>query len=438
MKTKTLKKDKVSVITLGCSKNLVDSEVMMNQLQVGGYDVKHDKWSKGRNIVIVNTCGFIDRAKEESINTILEYAEAKNKGKIEKLYVSGCLSHRYKENLEEEIPEVDAFFGTNELPRLLKTLKVDYKHELVGERLLTTPAHYAYLKISEGCNRTCSFCAIPLMRGKHVSRTIEDLVNEAKSLAAKGVKELILIAQELTFYGLDIYKKRRLPELLAELSKVEGIEWIRLHYAYPAQFPMEIINAIRDNPKVCHYLDMPLQHASNRILTEMRRNITREDTIELIKAIRAKVPDIAIRTTMLVGFPGETEEDFESLKSFIEEMRFERLGVFTYSHEDSTRAHIAQDDVEEEVKQERAAELMSIQEEISRELNQQKVGNTYKVLIDRKEGGFFIGRTEFDSPEVDNEVLIDATKAYLRLGDFAQVHITSAEEFDLYGEVVSA
>ena len=438
MKTKTLKKDKVSVITLGCSKNLVDSEVMMNQLQVGGYDVKHDKWSKGRNIVIVNTCGFIDRAKEESINTILEYAEAKNKGKIEKLYVSGCLSHRYKEYLEEEIPEVDAFFGTNELPRLLKTLKVDYKHELVGERLLTTPAHYAYLKISEGCNRTCSFCAIPLMRGKHVSRTIEDLVNEAKSLAAKGVKELILIAQELTFYGLDIYKKRRLPELLAELSKVEGIEWIRLHYAYPAQFPMEIINAIRDNPKVCHYLDMPLQHASNRILTEMRRNITREDTIELIKAIRAKVPDIAIRTTMLVGFPGETEEDFESLKSFIEEMRFERLGVFTYSHEDSTRAHIAQDDVEEEVKQERAAELMSIQEEISRELNQQKVGNTYKVLIDRKEGGFFIGRTEFDSPEVDNEVLIDATKAYLRLGDFAQVHITSAEEFDLYGEVVSA
>jgi ribosomal protein S12 methylthiotransferase len=308
----------------------------------------------------------------------------------------------------------------------------------VGERLLTTPAHYAYLKISEGCNRTCSFCAIPLMRGKHVSRTIEDLVNEAKSLAAKGVKELILIAQELPFYGLDIYKKRRLPELLAELSKVEGIEWIRLHYAYPAQFPMEIINAIRDNPKVCHYLDMPLQHASNRILTEMRRNITREDTIELIKAIRAKVPDIAIRTTMLVGFPGETEEDFESLKSFIEEMRFERLGVFTYSHEDSTRAHIAQDDVEEEVKQERAAELMSIQEEISRELNQQKVGNTYKVLIDRKEGGFFIGRTEFDSPEVDNEVLIDATKAYLRLGDFAQVHITSAEEFDLYGEVVSA
>jgi ribosomal protein S12 methylthiotransferase len=438
MKTKTLKKDKVSVITLGCSKNLVDSEVMMNQLQVGGYDVKHDKWSKGRNIVIVNTCGFIDRAKEESINTILEYAQAKNKGKIEKLYVSGCLSHRYKENLEEEIPEVDAFFGTNELPRLLKTLKVDYKHELVGERLLTTPAHYAYLKISEGCNRTCSFCAIPLMRGKHVSRTIEDLVNEAKSLAAKGVKELILIAQELTFYGLDIYKKRRLPELLAELSKVEGIEWIRLHYAYPAQFPMEIIDAIRDNSKVCHYLDMPLQHASNRILTEMRRNITREDTIELIKAIRAKVPDIAIRTTMLVGFPGETEEDFESLKSFIEEMRFERLGVFTYSHEDSTRAHIAQDDVEEEVKQERAAELMSIQEEISRELNQQKVGNTYKVLIDRKEGGFFIGRTEFDSPEVDNEVLIDATKAYLRVGDFAQVHITSAEEFDLYGEVVSA
>jgi len=436
MKTKAIKKDKVSVITLGCSKNLVDSEVLMNQLQHGGYDVQHDKWSKGRNIVIVNTCGFIDRAKEESINTILDYADAKNAGKIEKLYVTGCLSQRYKDNLEVEIPEVDAFFGTLELPRLLKTLKVDYKHELIGERFLTTPVHYAYLKISEGCNRTCSFCAIPLMRGKHISRTIEDLVGEAKNLAKQGVKELILIAQELTFYGLDIYKKRRLPELLAELSKVDGIEWIRLHYAYPAQFPLEIIDAIAENKKVCHYLDMPLQHASDNILSAMRRNITNAETLDLIAKIRAKVPDIAIRTTMLVGFPGETEQDFEDLKTFIEKVRFDRLGVFTYSHEESTRAHIHADDISEEVKQERAAELMSIQEQISNELNQKKIGQTFKVLFDRKEGGYFIGRTEFDSPEVDNEVLVPAKDAYVRVGDFAHVKITSAEEFDLYGELV--
>ena len=436
MKTKAIKRDKVSVITLGCSKNLVDSEVMMNQLQHGGYDVQHDKWNKGRNIVIVNTCGFIDKAKEESINTILEYADAKSNGKIEKLYVTGCLSQRYKDNLEEEIPEVDAFFGTMELPRLLKTLKVDYKHELVGERLLTTPSHYAYMKISEGCNRTCSFCAIPLMRGKHVSRTIEELVAEAKKLAKQGVKEIMLIAQELTFYGLDIYKKRRLPELLKELSDVEGIEWIRLHYAYPAQFPMEIIDAIAENPKVCHYLDMPLQHAADNILTSMRRNITNADTRALIHKIRERVPDIAIRTTMLVGYPGETEQDFEDLKQFITEMRFDRLGVFTYSHEEDTRAHIIANDVPEELKEERAAELMSVQEEISRELNQLKVGKTFKVLFDRKEGGYFIGRTEFDSPEVDNEVLVDAKKYYVRIGDFANVKITSAEEFDLYGEVV--
>ena len=436
MKTKSIKKDKVSVITLGCSKNLVDSEVMMNQLQHGGYDVKHDKWSKGRNIVIVNTCGFIDRAKEESVNTILEYAEAKSKGKIEKLYVTGCLSQRYKDNLEEEIPEVDAFFGTMELPRLLKTLKVDYQHELIGERLLSTPSHYAYLKISEGCNRTCSFCAIPLMRGKHISRSIEDLVEEAKKLAAKGVKELMLIAQELTFYGLDIYKKRKLPELLNELSKVEGIEWIRLHYAYPAQFPMEIIDAMAENPKVCNYLDMPLQHASDNVLAAMRRNITNADTRKLIEDIRKRIPGIAIRTTMLVGYPGETEQDFEDLKTFVEEMRFDRLGVFTYSHEENTRAHNVEDDISADLKAERAAELMSVQEQISAELNEKKVGQTFKVLFDRKEGGYFIGRTEFDSPEVDNEVLVDAKSQYVRVGDFAHVKITRAEEFDLYGEVI--
>lgn len=408
----------------------------MSHLQHGGYDVQHDKWSKGRNIVIVNTCGFIDRAKEESINTIMEYADAKSNGKIEKLYVTGCLSQRYKDNLEEEIPEVDAFFGTLELPRLLKTLKVDYQHELVGERLLTTPNHYAYMKISEGCNRTCSFCAIPLMRGKHVSRPVEEVITEAKKLAAQGVKEIMLIAQELTFYGLDIYKKRRLPELLNELSKVEGIEWIRLHYAYPAQFPMEIIDAIAENPKVCNYLDMPLQHAADNILTTMRRNITNADTRALINKIRERVPGIAIRTTMLVGYPGETEQDFEELKQFITDMRFERLGVFTYSHEENTRAHDVEDDVPQEVKEERAAELMGIQEDISRELNQAKVGNVYKVLFDRKEGGYFIGRTEFDSPEVDNEVLVDAKTTYIRVGDFANVKINSAEEFDLYGEVV--
>lgn len=436
MKTKAIKKDKVSVITLGCSKNIVDSEVLMGQLSNGGYDVQHDKWSKGRNIVIVNTCGFIDRAKEESINTIMEYADAKSEGKIEKLYVTGCLSQRYKDNLETEIPEVDAFFGTMELPRLLKTLKVDYKHELIGERFLTTPLHYAYMKISEGCNRTCSFCAIPLMRGKHISRPIEEVVSEAKKLATQGVKELMLIAQELTFYGLDIYKKRRLPELLAELSKVEGIEWIRLHYAYPAQFPMEIIDAIAGNEKVCNYLDMPLQHAADNILTSMRRNITNAETRELIHKIRERVPSIAIRTTMLVGFPNETENDFDSLKSFISDMRFDRLGVFTYSHEENTRAHGLEDNIPQEVKEQRAAELMGVQEGISFELNQNKVGNTYKVLFDRKEGGYFIGRTEFDSPEVDNEVLVDAKKQFARVGDFAKVKIKSAEEFDLYGELV--
>ena len=436
MKTKAIKKDKISVITLGCSKNIVDSEVLMGQLQHGGYDVQHDKWNKGRNIVIVNTCGFIDKAKEESINTILDYAEAKNNGKIEKLYVTGCLSQRYKDNLETEIPEVDAFFGTMELPRLLKTLKVDYKHELVGERFLTTPLHYAYMKISEGCNRTCSFCAIPIMRGKHISRPVAEIIDEAKKLAAQGVKEIMLIAQELTFYGLDTEKKRQLPLLLHELSKVEGIEWIRLHYAYPAQFPLEIIDAIAENEKVCNYLDMPLQHASDNILTVMRRNITNAQTRELIRNIRERVPGIAIRTTMLVGFPGETEADFEELKQFIRDMRFDRLGVFTYSHEENTRAHGLEDNVLDELKNERAAELMGVQEEISRELNQLRVGKTFKVLFDRKEGGYFIGRTEFDSPEVDNEVLVDAKTQYVRVGDFANVQIISAEEFDLYGQIV--
>jgi ribosomal protein S12 methylthiotransferase len=436
VKTKAIKKDKVSVITLGCSKNIVDSEVMMSQLQHGGYDVQHDKWNKGRNIVIVNTCGFIDKAKEESVNTILEYADAKSKGKIEKLYVTGCLSQRYKDNLETEIPEVDAFFGTMELPRLLKTLKVDYKHELIGERFLTTPLHYAYMKISEGCNRTCSFCAIPLMRGKHISRPVEELVSEAKKLAAQGVKEIMLIAQELTFYGLDIYKKRRLSELLHELSKVEGIEWIRLHYAYPAQFPMEIIDAIAENEKVCNYLDMPLQHAADNILTSMRRNITNAETRDLIYKIRERIPSIAIRTTMLVGYPNESESDFEELKSFTEDMRFDRLGVFTYSHEESTRAHNQEDNIPQELKEQRAAELMDLQASISHELNQQKIGKTFKVLFDRKEGGYFIGRTEYDSPEVDNEVLVDAKNSYVRIGDFANVKITTAEEFDLYGELV--
>ncbi len=436
MKTKAIKRDSVSVITLGCSKNLVDSEVLMSQLQHGGYDVQHDKWNKGRNIVIVNTCGFIDRAKEESINTIMEYAGAKAEGKIEKLYVTGCLSQRYKDSLEEEIPEVDAFFGTNELPRLLKTLKVDYKQELVGERLLTTPVHYAYMKISEGCNRTCSFCAIPLMRGKHLSRPIEELVIEAKKLAAQGVKEIMLIAQELTFYGLDIYKARKLPELLHELANVEGIEWIRLHYAYPAQFPIEIADAIAGNKKVCNYLDMPLQHASDHMLTAMRRNITNEEMRQLMSEIKSRIPDIALRTTMLVGFPGETEEDFNELKDFVRQMRFDRLGVFTYSHEENTKGYQLEDNIAEDLKQERAAELMSVQEEISRELNQAKIGKTFKVLFDRKEGGYFIGRTEYDSPEIDNEVLIDAKKNYVRIGDFADVRITAAEEFDLYGELV--
>jgi ribosomal protein S12 methylthiotransferase len=434
MKTKTLGKNKVNIVTLGCSKNLVDSEVIYTQLRGNGMDVTHEAKKDDANIVIVNTCGFIDNAKQESIDTILRYVDAKEAGVIDKLYVTGCLSHRYKDDLEKEIPTVDAFFGTNELPRLLKTLKADYKHELIGERLLTTPAHYAYLKIAEGCDRPCSFCAIPLMRGGHVSRSIEDLVTEAKSLVKRGTKELILIAQDLTYYGLDIYKKRNLSELLDRLSDIDGMEWIRLQYAYPAGFPMDVLDMMAAKPNICKYLDMPLQSGSTEVLKKMRRGITREKTEELIDAIRQKVPDIALRTTLIAGHPGETEADFEETYQFVEKMRFDRLGVFTYSHEENTHSHTFEDDIPEEVKQERADEIMAVQQEISLELNQAKIGNTYKVLFDRKEGGYFIGRTQFDSPEVDNEVLIPASQ-YVRLGDFAEVKITSAEEFDLYGQL---
>ncbi|MDI9881136.1 30S ribosomal protein S12 methylthiotransferase RimO [Flectobacillus longus] len=434
MKTKTLKKNKVNIVTLGCSKNVVDSEVIYTQLKGNGMNVSHESKKDDSNIVIVNTCGFIDNAKQESIDTILRYVDAKEAGVIDKLYVTGCLSHRYKDDLEKEIPTVDAFFGTNELPRLLKTLKADYKHELIGERLLTTPAHYAYLKIAEGCDRPCSFCAIPLMRGGHISRPIDELVTEAKSLVKRGTKELILIAQDLTYYGLDIYKKRNLSELLDRLSDIEGMEWIRLQYAYPAGFPMDVLDMMAAKPNICNYLDMPLQSGSTEVLKKMRRGITREKTEDLINAIRDKVPNIALRTTLISGHPGETEEDFEETYQFVEKMRFDRLGVFTYSHEENTHSHTFEDDIPEEVKQERADEIMALQQEISLELNQAKIGNTYKVLFDRKEGGYFIGRTEFDSPEVDNEVLIPASQ-YVRLGDFANVKITSAQEFDLYGEL---
>lgn len=436
MKARTLRKDKINVITLGCSKNTVDSENMMAQLKANDYSVAHQEEQSDANVIIINTCGFIDAAKEESINNIVYYAKAKEEGMIDKLYVTGCLSQRYKDDLEAEIPQVDAFFGTMELPRLLKTLKADYKHELVGERLLTTPTHYAYMKISEGCNRTCAFCAIPLMRGKHISKPIEELVQEAKNLAATGVKELILIAQELTYYGLDIYKRRALADLLRELNKVDGIEWIRLHYAYPSKFPLEIIEAMVECEKVCNYLDIPLQHASNNMLTAMRRQITREETEALITKMREMNPDMTIRTTMLVGFPGETQDDIEEMKDFIRKMKFNRLGVFTYSHEEGTSGYELEDNIPQEEKQRRAAEIMEVQQDISYQLNQEKVGQTLKVLIDKKEGEYFVGRTEADSPEVDNEVLISAKDNYVRLGDFCKVTITSASDFDLYGEVV--
>jgi ribosomal protein S12 methylthiotransferase len=436
MKTKKLGKDKVNVITLGCSKNMVDSEILMHQLKVNDFDVVHDS-NEDANIVVINTCGFIDRAKEESINTILQYAGERSEGNIDKLYVTGCLSERYKDDLEREIPEVDAYFGTMELPALLKKLEADYKEELVGERVLLTPAHYAYLKISEGCNRTCSFCAIPLMRGKHISKTIEDLVKEAKGLARNGVKEIMLIAQELTYYGLDIYKKRALPDLLSELNKVEGIEWIRLHYAYPSKFPLEVLDAVRDLPKVCNYLDMPLQHISDAVLKGMHRQIDKKETMDLIRTAREKVPGIALRTTFLVGFPGETEANFQELMDFVAEAKFERVGVFQYSHEENTSAYDLEDDVSAEIKTDRANRLMELQRGISEQLNEAKIGKTMKVLIDRKESGYFVGRSEFDSPEVDNEVLIEAkSNLYLRLGDFVMVKIIDATEYDLYAELI--
>ncbi len=436
MKTKTLKKNKVNVVTLGCSKNIFDSEVMMAQLKGNKFEVEHESKHDDAEIVIINTCGFIDNAKQESIDTILRYADAKKDGLVSKVYVTGCLSERYREDLEAEIPEVDAFFGTRELPRLLKTLKADYKHELIGERLLTTPNHYAYFKIAEGCDRPCSFCAIPLMRGKHVSTPIEELVKQAKGLAAKGVKELMLIAQDLTYYGLDIYKKRALAELVDQLADVEGIEWIKLHYAFPSGFPMDVLDVMNKRDNVCNYIDIPLQHGSTKMLQAMRRGITREKTEELIAEMRAKVPGIAIRTTLISGYPGETEEDFQEMYDWVERSRFDRLGIFTYSHEENTHAHNFDDDVPEEVKRERADMIMELQMGISYELNQEKIGKTYKVLFDRVEGDYFIGRTEFDSPEVDNEVLVKKADFFVRIGDFANVEITSADHYDLYGKVV--
>lgn len=435
MKTKTLKKNKVNVVTLGCSKNTFDSEILMAQLKANKFEVEHESATNDAEIVIINTCGFIDNAKQESIDTILQYADAKKAGLVEKVYVTGCLSQRYKDDLEEEIPEVDAYFGTRELPRLLKTLKADYKHELVGERLLTTPAHFAYFKIAEGCDRPCSFCAIPLMRGNHISTPMEQLVKNATSLAAQGVKELILIAQDLTYYGLDIYKKRNLAALLEQLVQIEGIEWIRLHYAFPAGFPMDVLEVMAKYSKVCNYLDIPLQHGSTKILKSMRRGITREKTEELIAEIRQKVPNIAIRTTLIAGYPGETEEDFQEMFSFVEKMRFDRLGIFTYSHEENTHAYLLEDDVPEKTKAERAEKIMELQAGISYELNQQKVGKTFRVLFDRIEGDYFVGRSEFDSPEVDNEVWVKKSEGFVRLGDYANVHITSANHYDLYGKL---
>ncbi|GAA4292001.1 30S ribosomal protein S12 methylthiotransferase RimO [Aestuariibaculum suncheonense] len=433
MRTKSLKKNKINVVTLGCSKNVYDSEVLMGQLKASGKDVVHEEEG---NIVVINTCGFINNAKEESVNTILEYMQKKEDGEVDKVFVTGCLSERYKPDLQKEIPNVDQYFGTTELPGLLKALGADYRHELIGERLTTTPKNYAYLKIAEGCDRPCSFCAIPLMRGKHKSTPIEDLVTEAEKLAANGVKELILIAQDLTYYGLDLYKKRNLAELLEALVKVDGIEWIRLHYAFPTGFPMDVLEVMNREPKICNYLDIPLQHISDDILKSMRRGTTKEKTTKLLKDFRAAVPNMTIRTTLIVGYPGETQEDFETLRDWVKEMRFERLGCFTYSHEENTHAYTLEDDVPEEVKQERANEIMEIQAQISWELNQEKIGQEFKVVIDRKEGNYFVGRTEFDSPDVDNEVLIDASTAYLKTGVFTTVKITEAADFDLYAEVV--
>lgn len=433
MRTRSIKKNTINVVTLGCSKNVYDSEVLMGQLKAGGKNVVHEQEG---NIVVINTCGFINNAKEESINTILEYVQQKEAGLIDKVFVMGCLSERYKPDLEKEIPDVDQYFGTSELPALLKVLGADYKHELIGERLTTTPKNYAYLKISEGCDRPCSFCAIPLMRGAHISTPIEALVTEAEKLAAKGVKELILIAQDITYYGLDLYKKRALADLLRALVKVEGIEWIRIHYAFPTGFPMDVIEVMKEEPKICNYLDIPLQHISDPILASMKRGTTQEKTTKLLKKFREAMPEMAIRTTLIVGYPGETQADFEALKSFVKEMRFDRLGCFTYSHEENTTAYDLEDDVPEEVKLARANEIMEIQSQISWELNQEKIGKTFRCLIDRKEGNYFVGRTEYDSPDVDNEVLIDAKKHYVKIGDFVEVKIIDATDYDLYGEPV--
>ncbi|MAW21747.1 MAG: 30S ribosomal protein S12 methylthiotransferase RimO [Flavobacteriales bacterium] len=436
MRTKSTKINKINVITLGCSKNVYDSEVLMGQLAASKIQVEHESEKEDSNVVVINTCGFIDKAKEESINTILLQAERKEAGLIDKLYVTGCLSERYKPDLERDISNVDQYFGTTDLPNLLKVLGADYKHELLGERLTTTPNHYAYLKIAEGCDRPCSFCAIPLMRGKHRSKPIEQLIKEAHVLASKGVRELILIAQDLTFYGLDIYKKRSLAYLLVKLSKVNGIDWIRLHYAFPTGFPDDVLDVIRENDKVCNYIDIPLQHINNDILKSMKRGTSKERTNKLIEDFRRKVPNIAIRTSLIVGYPGETEEKFEELKSWVKDIKFDRLGVFTYSHEENTSAFNLDDDVPEDIKKQRVEEIMDIQTNISWELNQKKVGNTYKVLFDRKEGDYFIGRTEFDSPDVDNEVLVKSKDTYIRIGDFVNVRIKKTDHFDLYGDVV--
>ncbi|AFL96242.1 30S ribosomal protein S12 methylthiotransferase RimO [Ornithobacterium rhinotracheale] len=433
MRTKSTGRKKINIVTLGCSKNIYDSEVLMGQLKANGKEVVHEQ---AGDIVVINTCGFIENAKEESINTILNFVDLKQRGLVEKVFVTGCLSERYKPDLEKEIPDVNQYFGTRDLPLLLKALGADYKHELVGERLTTTPRHYAYLKIAEGCDRPCAFCAIPLMRGAHKSTPIEDLVTEAKKLAKNGTKELILIAQDLTYYGLDIYNKRALADLLKELVKVEGIEWIRLHYAFPTGFPEDVLDVIKNEPKVCNYIDIPLQHISTPILKAMRRGTTEEKTNRLLDKFREKVPNMAIRTTLICGFPGETEEDFELMKEWVKTQRFDRLGCFTYSHEENTHAFNMEDDVPQEVKEQRVAEIMEIQSQISWELNQEKIGKIFKVLIDRKEGNYFVGRTEFDSPDVDNEVLIPAEETYLPIGEFVNAKITDATEFDLYAEVV--
>lgn len=433
MRTKSVGRKKINIVTLGCSKNLYDSEVLMGQLKASGKEVSHE--AKNGDIIVINTCGFVDVAKEESINTILNYIEAKKRGDVEKVFVMGCLSERYKPDLQKEIPDVDEYFGTKDLPILLKHLGADYKHELVGERMTTTPKHYAYLKISEGCDRPCSFCAIPLMRGNHISVPIEKLVLEAKKLAQKGTKELILIAQDLTYYGLDIYNKRALADLLKELVKVEGIEWIRLHYAFPTGFPEDVLEIIKNEPKVCNYIDIPLQHINTEILKSMKRGTTREKTNTLLNKFREKVPDMAVRTTLIVGYPGETEEAFQELKEWVKEQRFDRLGCFTYSHEENTTAFDLQDDVPQEVKEARVSEIMELQSSISWKKNQEKVGKVFRCIFDRKEGNYFVGRTEYDSPDVDNTVLVSAENLYLPIGEFADIRITSAEEFDLYGEL---